>query len=239
MHSRIRKCKVICIPERWSSFGPSGYWNGQGSRYNTRRAWMSCHEDCQCRPGVVALVFVPGIMGTRLKSRRSGSSVWDPAAGMEYEGPSGAAIEIKEQREQEMAEAQTDEEDGAWEAIGKWFQRRWIGVKERGDSVAERGRAARRYAGVIPRVSDFTPIQRRWNHLPMASQAPSSSSVWASAISCSRCSLISMAAPLGPSYSIPAAGSQTELPLLRFFNLVPIIPGTNTRATTPARHWQS
>lgn len=66
---------------------------------------MSCHEDCQCRPGVVALVFVPGIMGTRLKNRRSGSSVWDPAAGAAFEGPSGAAIEIKAQREQEMADA--------------------------------------------------------------------------------------------------------------------------------------
>ena len=125
---------------------------------------MSCHEDCQCRPGVVALVFVPGIMGTRLKNRRSGSSVWDPAAGLEYEGPSGAAIEIKEQREQELAEAQSDADDGKLESIGKWFRRRWIGFKERGDGLAERGRTARRYVGVVPRVSDFMfagPVKRK------------------------------------------------------------------------------
>ncbi|WP_288352167.1 hypothetical protein [uncultured Marinobacter sp.] len=125
---------------------------------------MSCSEDCKCRPGAVALVFVPGIMGTRLKNRQNGESVWDPAAGLEFEGPSGAAIEIKEQREQEMAEAQADEEDSAWEVVGKWFQRRWIGVKERGDGVVERGRTARRYVGVVPRVSDFMfagPVKRK------------------------------------------------------------------------------
>ncbi|MCA0913205.1 hypothetical protein [Marinobacter nauticus] len=125
---------------------------------------MSCHEDCQCRPGVVALVFVPGIMGTRLKNRRSESSVWDPAAGMEYEGPSGAAIEIKAQREQEMADAQAEDDDGKLEVIGKWFRRRWVGVKERGDGLVERGRTARRYVGVVPRVSDFVfagPLRRK------------------------------------------------------------------------------
>lgn len=125
---------------------------------------MSCHEDCQCRPGVVALVFVPGIMGTRLKNRRSGSSVWDPAAGAAFEGPSGAAIEIKAQREQEMADARAEDDDGKLEAIGKWFRRRWIGVKERGDGLVERGRTARRYVGVVPRVSDFVfagPVKRK------------------------------------------------------------------------------
>ncbi|MBN7770380.1 hypothetical protein KUV44_11800 [Marinobacter daepoensis] len=125
---------------------------------------MSCHENCQCRPGVVALVFVPGIMGTRLKNRRSGSSVWDPAAGADFDGPSGAAIEIKAQREQEMADAQAEDDDGKLEALGKWFRRRWVGVKERGDGVVEKGRTARRYAGVVPRVSDFVfagPVKRK------------------------------------------------------------------------------
>ncbi|MBQ0831773.1 hypothetical protein [Marinobacter sp.] len=125
---------------------------------------MSCSEDCKCRPGAVALVFVPGIMGTRLKNTKSGDSVWDPAAGAGFEGPSGAAIEIKEQREQEMAEAQADDDDGGWEVVGKWFQRRWIGVKETGDGLAEKGRTARRYAGVVPRVSDLAfagPVKRK------------------------------------------------------------------------------
>lgn len=125
---------------------------------------MSCSEDCKCRPGAVALVFVPGIMGTRLKNRQNGESVWDPAAGVAFEGPSGAAIETKALREQEMAEAQGSSEDGAWDAVGKWFQRRWIGVKERGDNWAEKGRTARRYVGVVPRVSDFMfagPVKRK------------------------------------------------------------------------------
>lgn len=125
---------------------------------------MSCSEDCKCRPGAVALVFVPGIMGTRLKNTKSGDSVWDPAAGLDFKGPSGAAIEIKAQREQEMAEARADDDDGAWEVVGKWFQRRWIGVKETGDSWVEKGRTARRYAGVVPRVSDFAfagPVRRK------------------------------------------------------------------------------
>lgn len=125
---------------------------------------MSCSEDCKCRPGAVALVFVPGIMGTRLKNRKNGESVWDPAAGVAFEGPSGAAIETKALREQEMAEAQGSSNDGTWEAVGKWFQRRWIGVKERGDSWIEKGRTARRYVGVVPRVSDFMfagPVKRK------------------------------------------------------------------------------
>ncbi len=125
---------------------------------------MSCSEDCKCRPGAVALVFVPGIMGTRLKNSQTEKSVWDPAAGLKFEGLSGAAIEIKAQREQEMAEAQGNNDDGAWEVVGKWFQRRWIGVKERSDSWAETGRTARRYVGVIPRVSDLAfagPVKRK------------------------------------------------------------------------------
>lgn len=101
---------------------------------------MSCNEECQCRPGAVALVFVPGIMGTRLKNRKSGDSVWDPAAGAGFEGLSGAAIEIKEQREQEMAEAQATDDDNGWQVTGKWFQRRWIGVKKTGDGLTEKGR---------------------------------------------------------------------------------------------------
>lgn len=116
---------------------------------------MSCSENCQCRPGVVALVFVPGIMGTRLKNRRSGDSVWDPAAGAGYQGPSGAAIEIREKRQQEMAEAQPEEDDGIIESMGKWFRRGWIKDKQQIDKVVEKGRTARRYAGVVPRVSDF------------------------------------------------------------------------------------
>ncbi|RBW48977.1 hypothetical protein [Marinobacter sp. F3R11] len=125
---------------------------------------MSCSEDCKCRPGAVALVFVPGIMGTRLKNAKSGDSVWDPAAGLGFEGASGAAIEAKAQREQEMAEAQGNNSDGTWESVGKWFQRRWIGVKETRDSWVEKGRTARRYAGVVPRVSDLMfagPVKRK------------------------------------------------------------------------------
>jgi len=125
---------------------------------------MSCSEDCKCRPGAVALVFVPGIMGTRLKNRKKGISIWDPAAGGFFEGPSGAAIETKALREQEMAEVQGSSDDGTWEAIGNWFQRRWIGVKERGDSWVEAGRTARRFVGVVPRVSDFVfagPLKRK------------------------------------------------------------------------------
>ena len=78
---------------------------------------MSCSEDCKCRPGAVALVFVPGIMGTRLMNKKSGDSVWDPAAGLHFEGPSGAAIEIKAQREQEMAEARADDDDGMRQSL--------------------------------------------------------------------------------------------------------------------------
>jgi len=125
---------------------------------------MSCNEECLCRPGAVALVFVPGIMGTRLKNRKSGDSVWDPAAGAGFEGLSGAAIEIKEQREQEMTEAQATDDDSRWQLAGKWFQRRWIDVKKTGDGLAEKGRTARRYAGVVPRVSDFAfagPVKRK------------------------------------------------------------------------------
>lgn len=125
---------------------------------------MSCSEDCKCRPGAVALVFVPGIMGTRLKNTKSGDSVWDPAAGVAFEGLSGAAIEIKEQREQEMAEAESTDDDNGWQVVGKWFQRRWIGVKEASDSLEEKGRTARRYVSVVPRVSDFAfagPVKRK------------------------------------------------------------------------------
>lgn len=125
---------------------------------------MSCHENCRCRPGVVALVFVPGIMGTRLKNRKSGRSVWDPAAGLAYEGPSGAALEIKALREQEMADARSCNDDSSWQSISKWFRRRWIQLKQQGDDLVEKGRTLRRNVAVIPRVSDFVfagPLKRK------------------------------------------------------------------------------
>ncbi|WP_133245604.1 hypothetical protein [Pelagibaculum spongiae] len=39
-------------------------------------------QPCGCKvTKAVALVLVPGIMGSRLKNRESGKTVWDPAAG--------------------------------------------------------------------------------------------------------------------------------------------------------------
>lgn len=125
---------------------------------------MSCSEDCQCRPGAVALVFVPGIMGTRLKNRQNGESVWDPAAGAGYWGETGVSIDVRKEREEEMARAQSDEDDGFWSSTGKWFQRSWINIKRQGDGVAEAGRRARRAVGIVPRVSDFVfagPVKRK------------------------------------------------------------------------------
>lgn len=115
---------------------------------------MSCSEECKCRPGVVALVFIPGIMGTRLMNRDTGDSVWDPAAGAGNH-TSGAAIAEREAREAEMDAAQTIDQDSNWESLAKWFQRRWIDTKSGWDSVEEFGRKARRKAYIYPRVSDL------------------------------------------------------------------------------------
>lgn len=115
---------------------------------------MSCSEECKCRPGVVALVFIPGIMGTRLMNRDTGDSVWDPAAGAGNH-TSGAAIAEREAREAEMDAAQTTDEDSNWESLAKWFERRWIETKSGWDKVEEAGRWVRRKAYIYPRISDL------------------------------------------------------------------------------------
>ncbi|MEL4418387.1 hypothetical protein [Shewanella algae] len=125
---------------------------------------MSCNADCKCRKGIVALVFVPGIMGTRLMNKKSGDSVWDPAAGAMFDGPSSTAMELKAEREAELAAAQADDDDGFFEGIGKWFTRRWISVKEVGRGIAETGRKVRTKAAAVPRIKDLFfagPIQRK------------------------------------------------------------------------------
>ncbi|PVZ72017.1 esterase/lipase family protein [Pelagibaculum spongiae] len=38
-------------------------------------------EGCKCKTGAIAVVFVPGIMGSRLKNKASGDVVWDPGVG--------------------------------------------------------------------------------------------------------------------------------------------------------------
>lgn len=63
---------------------------------------MSCSENCQCWPDVVALVFVPGIMGTRIKNRSTGKAVWDPVAGR-CGHETGISIDNRRQRDEEMA----------------------------------------------------------------------------------------------------------------------------------------
>ncbi|MGX2953123.1 hypothetical protein ACWAU3_09075 [Shewanella sp. JL219SE-S6] len=120
---------------------------------------MSCNADCKCRKGIVALVFVPGIMGTRLMNKKSGDSVWDPAAGAMFDGPSSTAMELKAEREAELAAAQADDDDGFFEGIGKWFTRRWISVKEVGRGIAETGRKVRTKAAAVPRIKDLLPAQ--------------------------------------------------------------------------------
>jgi len=116
---------------------------------------MSCSEECKCRPGVVALVFIPGIMGTRLMNAKSGDSVWDPAAGLGNH-TSGAAIAEREAREAEMTAAESTDDDGGWESLAKSFERRWVNTKSGWDGVEEFGRRyVRRKAYIYPRVSDL------------------------------------------------------------------------------------
>lgn len=116
---------------------------------------MSCSEECKCRPGVVALVFIPGIMGTRLMNAETGDSVWDPAAGVGNH-TSGAAIAEREAREAEMTAAEPTDDDGGWESLAKWLERRWVNVKSGWDGVEELGRRyVRRKAYIYPRVSDL------------------------------------------------------------------------------------
>lgn len=125
---------------------------------------MSCNADCKCRKGIVALVFVPGIMGTRLMNKKSGDSIWDPAAGVDFDGPSSTAMELKAEREAELAAAQADDDDGWFEGIGKWFSRKWIGIKEKGRVVAENVRIVRTKLWAVPRITDFFfagPVQRK------------------------------------------------------------------------------
>ncbi|MBO2619894.1 hypothetical protein [Shewanella algae] len=125
---------------------------------------MSCNADCKCRKGIVALVFVPGIMGTRLMNKKSGDSVWDPAAGGKFSGPSSTAMELKAEREAELAAAQADDDDGFFEGIGKWFNRKWIGIKEKGRGIVETGRKYRTKAAAWPRIKDLIfagPVQRK------------------------------------------------------------------------------
>ncbi|MBE1275013.1 hypothetical protein [Enterovibrio baiacu] len=125
----------------------------------------SCSANCKCRCGTIAFVFVPGIMGTRLKNAGSGKSVWDPAAGMEFSGPSSHAEEIKAEREAELEAAQPDSSDRwYWETPGKWLQRRWIGVKDVGHGASEKVRRGRTTVALVPRVSDLLfsgPLARK------------------------------------------------------------------------------
>lgn len=125
---------------------------------------MSCNADCKCRKGIVALVFVPGIMGTRLMNTNSKKSVWDPAAGKDFDGPSSTAMELKAEREAEMAAAKASDDDGFFEGVGKWFNRGWIAVKEKGRDIAETGRQVRTKASAVPRIKDLIfagPVQRK------------------------------------------------------------------------------
>ena len=121
---------------------------------------MSCSQECGCTPGAVALVFIPGIMGTRLMNTQSGDSVWDPAAGAGmYINASG--IEAKEAREAEMKAAAPVDDDGFWSSGGKWFERQWVSVKSFGSGVAEARRVVKR---TYPRVKDFAfagPAERK------------------------------------------------------------------------------
>ena len=61
-------------------------------------------EGCKCKTGAIAVVFVPGIMGSRLKNKASGDVVWDPGvgAGIHLSTP---MRELKQQNKQVLEDA--------------------------------------------------------------------------------------------------------------------------------------
>ncbi len=117
---------------------------------------MGCSENCRCRPGVVAFVFVPGIMGTRLQNKKTGSVVWDPAAGMAFEGNSSAANQAKLNRQRELDEAQSQDDDATSTKISNWFKKRLIylkyGIKQKPIEV---GSSVKRKIMSIPTITDY------------------------------------------------------------------------------------
>ncbi|WP_158527186.1 esterase/lipase family protein [Pelagibaculum spongiae] len=60
-------------------------------------------EPCRCKPGAIALVFVPGIMGSRLRNTKTQEVVWDPAAGQH--GSLSPAFDEAAQRNKEKLES--------------------------------------------------------------------------------------------------------------------------------------
>jgi len=88
---------------------------------------MGCNgsQNCRCRPGVIAFVFMPGIMGTRLKNAESGETVWDPGAGLLDTSSSGALLEAKKKRQEEMEAAGEIDDSGYYSTgICKWLTRK-------------------------------------------------------------------------------------------------------------------
>lgn len=116
---------------------------------------MSCSQNCKCRPAVIGFVFMPGIMGSRLKNKATGKRVWDPSAGLAFEGLSGEGKQAQEDRQAELDAALADDDDSLAEGIGKWFQRRWTNAKQVWDYVKEKGRAVRRKVKMIPTLTDY------------------------------------------------------------------------------------
>ncbi|AGH81609.1 hypothetical protein PCNPT3_08355 [Psychromonas sp. CNPT3] len=83
---------------------------------------MACNTECGCKPAVIMLVFIPGIMGSRLKNTKTGDSIWDPMAGGGFH-ESSAMASVKEKRKQELVQMQSLDDDSVFEGLSKWFSR--------------------------------------------------------------------------------------------------------------------
>src|SRR5699024_11508581 len=101
---------------------------------------MGCKgsQDCRCRPGVIAFVFMPGIMGTRLKNAQSDEIVWEPGAGMSLDA-SGALLEARRKLQQkDLDEAGEIDESGLFsKSTYNWFKEKINKSKKSVDKIKE------------------------------------------------------------------------------------------------------
>ncbi len=115
---------------------------------------MTCNADCKCRKGVVAFVVVPGIMGTRLKNRKTKESAWDPAAGFGFSGPSSQTVAVQDYLDTELDAAQPDNNDNWFESLRKRYSRVNLRGAKAAIKVADAPNIAMTKLAGVPRIWD-------------------------------------------------------------------------------------
>lgn len=77
---------------------------------------MVCSSECGCKAKITMLVFIPGIMGSRLKNEESSDIVWDPAPGKGWYDSSQMAS-VKARREKELTQLQSVDDGGVFNLL--------------------------------------------------------------------------------------------------------------------------